>query len=57
MTDDPKSYCNTQAVFFADNFVATMIQIFYTYYFVKQAIDRLRNIEFNDTKDRLTLIS
>lgn len=54
-TVDHKFYCNTQAVFFADNFVATMIQIFEHLLFREQFIDRLRNIEFNDTKKRLTL--
>ena len=54
ITEDPKSYCITQAVFFADNFVATMIQIFEYLLFRERAIDRLRNIEFSDTKNRLT---
>jgi len=47
-------YCKTQAVFFADNFVATMIQILEHLLFRERAIDRLRNIEFSDTRDRLT---
>ena len=51
---DEKSYYKTQAVFFADNFVATMIQILEHLLFRERAIDRLRNIEFNDTRDRLT---
>lgn len=47
-------YSKTQAVFFADNFVATMIQILEHLLFRERAIDRLRNIEFSDTKNRLT---
>lgn len=50
----PKFYCKTQAVFFADNFVATMIQILEHLLFRDQAIGRLRNIEFSDTRNRLT---
>lgn len=45
---------HVQARFFADNYVATVIQILEHLLFREKSIDKLRNIEFSDTRNRLT---
>ena len=44
----------TQALFFADNYVMCVIQILGYLLFREPSIDRLRNIEFGDARDRIT---
>jgi hypothetical protein len=43
-----------QAKFFLDNFASTVIQILSHLLFRDEYIDRLRNLEFNDARERLT---
>lgn len=43
-----------QAQFFADNYAATVVQILSYLLFREKSIDQVRNIEFSDTRERLT---
>jgi len=46
--------CKTNAQFFADNYTATIIQILSYLIYREQSMDRVRNIEFSDARNRLT---
>jgi hypothetical protein len=51
---DAEYLTKTQALFFADNYVMCVIQILGYLLFREPSIDRLRNIEFGDARDRIT---
>jgi hypothetical protein len=51
---EPEYLDRTQALFFADNYVMTVVQILGYLLFREPSIDRLRNIEFSDARSRLT---
>jgi hypothetical protein len=51
---EPDYRDKTQAEFFADNYVAVVIQILSFLLFHRQALERSANIEFSDARQRLT---
>jgi len=53
-SDEMRYRHKVQAQFIADNYAATVVQILSYLVFREESIDSLRNIEFSDTKARLT---
>jgi len=53
-SDEMRYRHKVQAQFIADNYAASVVQILSYLVFREESIDSLRNIEFSDTKARLT---
>jgi hypothetical protein len=53
-TINPKCLPETQAQFFIDNYITTIVQILEYLLFRELSTDRIRNIEFSDANRRLT---